>query len=210
MKKFLTFVFVLLGISLNVYSKEENIAHKSIFGFIIDLPKTYIAVNKNNFDKVFHVDELKKLKNIDPDLLIRFKIGTEVKKQEIYLDKNNLSKNGFIDHILLGYENYNYEDEFYSLYNNELEKVCADFTDVYKKSFRTIEKCYFIKYNNKKAFNLMGQSSKNVFYYQVFYLFRNRTMIFTMSCQDNCEKIATDLNDIIYSLEKNNLIKSSL
>ena len=90
------------------------------------------------------------------------------------LGKNNLSKNGFTDHISLTYENYNYEDEFYSIYNNELEKACADFTDVYRKSFRTVEKCYYIKYNNNKAFNLMGKSSKYIFYYQVYYLFKKK------------------------------------
>ena len=186
--------------ALNADSKEEKIIYESLFGFKIDLPKEYVAINQDN------IDELKKLKNLDPGFLNRFKNGFTHKKQEIYLDKNHLTKNGFTDNILLGNENYNYENEFDSVYNNELEQACADFTDVYRKSFRTVEHCNYIKYNNKKAFNVMGKilPKNGVVYYQVFYLFNNKTMIFTLTCKNNCEKMATDLNEIIYSIEKNN------
>ena len=190
---------IIMHSMVNAYPKEENITHKSFFGLKIDLPKEYVPINQDNIDTI-------NLKNLNPGFLDRFKLGVKIKNQEIYLDKNNLSKNGFTDRISLTYENYNYEDEFYSIYNNELEKACADFTDVYRKSFRTVEKCYYIKYNNNKAFNLMGQSSKDIFYYQVYYLFKNKTMIFTLTCQNNCEKMVKDLTEIIYSIEKSNTI----
>ena len=36
--------------ALNADSKEEKIIYESLFGFKIDLPKEYVAINQDNID----------------------------------------------------------------------------------------------------------------------------------------------------------------
>ena len=50
----------------------------------------------------------------------------------------------------------------------------------------------------------MGKSRKGIFFFQNFYLFKNKTMIITLSCQNNCKKMVIDFSNLMDEIDKLN------
>ena len=200
MKKILVFFIFLFLVTC---SEDKSKKFNSIFGITYKLPENILVYNHLN------KEDMLKISNINQEnvkaLLLHLKLAPSrtgmPNYYEVFLNPLKISKEA--DSVILQKGDFDLLEELEKYYDNKVEKFCVDTIKTNKKiaNAETFY-CGLSSYGTKKLVTIHSKHlvKKEFFIYSIYYPLGKSTLLFTLTCKENCKLWIDNLNFIVKTI----------